>query len=253
MGKFVASLVRLRYRLIVFVSLIILCINCIDPYAPDIENFESLLVVDALLTDEDAANYVKLSRSSQIQGGYEAVRNAIVVITDDSGGIDTLVEVNSGEYWTDPSTFRGEVGKTYTLGIVTPDGEEYLSAPCLLYPVSEMDSLYYTYYEAIPEGYSDSYTGVNIYASTPAESASGYRRWTYDEWWKFRVPYPVIAEFVDDNVILDIEKQNEICWSHNPSKNINLHPKVRMTGPPSTNLYCFSQLNCQTGSRYSII
>jgi hypothetical protein len=30
--------------------------TCIDPYTPDLKSFESRLVVDALVTDEDKSN-----------------------------------------------------------------------------------------------------------------------------------------------------------------------------------------------------
>ena len=68
MGDFVANLARWRYKLILFVSLVVLCINCIDPYTPNIGKFRSLLVVDALITDEDAPNYVKLSWTTRVEG-----------------------------------------------------------------------------------------------------------------------------------------------------------------------------------------
>ena len=208
----------------------------------------------AVATDKDEASYVKLSMSSRKQGGYETVSNAIVVITDDSGGIDSLIEGNNGEYWTNPTIFKGEVGKSYTLSVVTPDGEEYRSSPCLMYPVTEMDSIYYEYYEAIPEGYSDSYTGINIYASTLSESVSGYRRWTYDEWWKFQIPYPVKAQWVNEGLILDVEPRNEICWSHNPSININLHTDSQddRTVLQQSVLFLPTQLSNRFQTRYYI-
>ena len=212
--------------MIVFVFLVVLCINCIDPYTPDIDSYKLLLVVDALITDEDAPNYVKLSWTSRVEGEYQKAGDALVVISDDSGNSVTLTEKQKGEYWTDPSTFRGEVGKSYTLSIVAENGEEYRSNSCLMYPATEIDSLYYAYYEAVPEGYLDPYEGINIYTSTPAESASGYRRWTYDEWWKFKVPYPSMVEYLSFGRVALIEPKNEICWSHNPSMNIDLHTDI---------------------------
>jgi hypothetical protein len=222
MGDFVANLARWRYKLILFVSLVVLCINCIDPYTPNIGKFRSLLVVDALITDEDAPNYVKLSWTTRVEGEDKRAGDALVVISDDSGNSVTLTEKEKGEYWTDPATFRGEVGKSYTLSVVAANGEEYRSNSCLMYPVNEIDSLYYTYHEAVPKGYLDYYEGVSIYADTPAESASGYRRWTYDEWWKFRIPYPIRARHLNYGRVTEIEPKNQICWSHKPSMDINV-------------------------------
>ncbi len=254
MRKVILSLARWRYRFIVFVSLIFLCINCIDPYTPNIDRFESLLVVDALITDEDGANYVKLTRSSQSQGEYESVGGAVVAVSDDSGNSVTLEEKLEGEYWTDPSTFRGEVGRSYVLSITTPDGDEYVSDPCLMYPATGIDSLYYGYYEAIPEGYSDSYGGVNIYIDTPSESASGYRRWIYDEWWKFKVPYPVSAEYINKALVVPVDVENEVCWSHVSSSNINVHRESAEDGSLLSEPIVFipSQLSSRFQIQYSI-
>jgi hypothetical protein len=234
MGNFETNFLRLRYRLIIFISLVVLCINCIDPYNFEIIFSKTYLVVDALITDEDAANYVKLSWSFHEEGEYMMVGGAVVVITDDTGNSVTLAEGENGEYWTDPSTFRGEVGRSYTLNIFTPNGDEYESSPCLMYPATVIDSLYYTYYEAVPDGYLDLYKGVNIYLDTPTESGSpGYRRWTYDEWWKFEIPYTFRAKcmgYWSASQILE----NKIGWSNNPSMEIDQYADIP-SGNPTLN------------------
>jgi len=214
----------------------------------------TILVVDALITDEDAPNYVKLSRSSQTQGLYTKVTGAVVIVSDDAGNSFTLTEKEAGEYWTDTLTFRGEVGKSYTLSITTLDGEEFISNSCLMYPATEIDSVYYDYFETIPEGYSDSYEGINIYVDTPAESASGYRRWIYDEWWKFRIPYPVYAEYVNQTTILPVNVENDVCWSHNSSSNINIHTENIEDGESlhKTLAFLSPQLTNRFQTQYSI-
>jgi biotin operon repressor len=226
MGKFVVIISRWRYKLIVFVSLALLCINCIDPFTYTIEGKESMLVVDALITDEDAANYVKLSWAPPLFGFNDKVYGATVIISDDSGNSVTLQEKQMGEYWTDPTTFRGEVGKSYTLTISTFNGDEYQSSSCMMYPAAEIDSLYYSYYESVPDGYLDYYKGVRIFAETPSESVSGFRRWTYDEWWKFSVPYASTVQYVGNNTVIDIKQRKETCWRHNASSDIELYAEI---------------------------
>ena len=58
--------IRKRWYKITFI-LVIACtlFTCIDPYTPDLKNFESRLVVDALVTDEDKSNYVILTRTTE--------------------------------------------------------------------------------------------------------------------------------------------------------------------------------------------
>lgn len=226
MGRFVVIISRWRHKLILFVFLAVICVDCIDPYYYDIDGLEPMMVVDALITDEDAPNYVKLSWAPPLSGWLDKVHGATVVISDDSGNSVTLEEKLWGEYWTDPTTFRGEVGESYTLSITTFDGDKYQSTPCLMYPVEEIDSLYYSYCESVPEGYLDYYKGVRVYAEAPSESVSGFRRWGYDEWWKFRVPYPSIVQYTGNNTVIDIEPKNEVCWRHVASSDILTYAEI---------------------------
>ena len=119
---------RKRHK-ITFV-LVIACtlFTCVDPYTPELKSFESLLVVDALVTDEDKSNYVILTRTIETtDDDPPRVTGATVVISDDLGNSTLLVEKSPGEYRTDSLAFRGAAGRTYTLSIETGSGEKYLS------------------------------------------------------------------------------------------------------------------------------
>ena len=61
-------------------------IECIDPFYPKLEKFQSLLVVDALLTDEDVPASVRLTRTTETRDeALPMVTGASVSITDDLG------------------------------------------------------------------------------------------------------------------------------------------------------------------------
>jgi len=247
------NILQWRFRLVVFISIVILCINCIDPYIPNLEKFESLLVVDALVTDEYGANYVKIARSSKKPNKFENVSGAQVYITDDLGVSTTLTENLEGEYWTDPALFRGEVGRSYALHIIA-DGEEYQSDPCLMYPSTEIDSLNFYYHEEIPTGYSEDYSGIEISIDSDPESVSGYRRWTYEEWWKFKVPYPAGYKYISEREIVPIETTNEVCYGHYISDEINVYVegmdfREKLSKPI---LFRASQLSYRFQIQYSI-
>ena len=58
----------MKKRSVLFPVILILSltlIKCIDPFYPKLEKFQSLLVVDALLTDEDVPAYVRLTRTTE--------------------------------------------------------------------------------------------------------------------------------------------------------------------------------------------
>src|SRR5674476_672484 len=58
----------MRKRSVILPVLLILSltlIKCIDPYYPKLEKYQSLLVVDALLTDEDLPASVRITRTTE--------------------------------------------------------------------------------------------------------------------------------------------------------------------------------------------
>jgi|WetSurMetagenome_2_1015567.scaffolds.fasta_scaffold53406_2 hypothetical protein len=195
--------------------------SCIAPYAIKIDNVKSLLVVDALLTDENASNYVVLTRTKN--SSFEEVEKetgAEVSITDDTGKKAILNETTEGVYKTDSLTFRGETGKTYTLNIKTIDGEEFKSDPCLLSPVKDIDSVYYGPYNEVID--AETHQGLRIYVDSEGESDCNFYRWTYDEWWKFSVPYPKKFNYVNDSTFTPCSQINQVCWSHHKSYDIDI-------------------------------
>jgi hypothetical protein len=193
--------------------------TCIDPFAPMINKFQSTLVVDALLTDEDASNSVVLSRTKKhADGNTEMVTGARVIISDDSGNSTTLKEIATGIYKTDSLSFRGIAGRAYTLNIKTSDGEEYNSDQCLMNPVLDIDSIYYKKDQQLAD--NEIKDGLRIYLDSKGSNDSEFYRWTYDEWWKIRVSNPKEYNYVNDSTFTQYLPRKEICWGHNRSDGI---------------------------------
>ena len=77
------------------------------------DGYESLLVVEGLITDENSSYSVKLSRSiGEQDASPEVISDARVYITDEMGGSVYLKSTGNGKYKTDSIQFRGIVGKT---------------------------------------------------------------------------------------------------------------------------------------------
>jgi hypothetical protein len=133
------------YKIILIAGIIGITLNtCIDPYVLNLEEYESLLVVDALITNEPVPYTVILSRTFQDQDTLpEMVSQAEVSVKDEEGKISFFTEKEKGIYKSDPDQFTGKIGKTYTLIIKTKEGLNYESEPCLLTGVSDIDSIYY--------------------------------------------------------------------------------------------------------------
>lgn len=209
-------------KALIFLFIICTLITCIDPYNPKLDKYESLIVVDGLLTDENASNTVTLSRSKKTADEEpQMVSGAVVMVKDDLGNSTTLFEKAEGVYKTDSLSFKGEVGRSYTLFIKTADGEEYESESCLMYPVTDIDSIYFARDEVAID--NETQKGISIYIDSRGESNSNYR-WTYEEWWKIYAPYPKRYNFVNDSTFTECSTINRTCWVNKKSNGINIRP-----------------------------
>ena len=219
---------RRRWHKITFV-LVTACslFTCIDPYTPDLKNFESLLVVDALVTDEDKSNYVILTRTIETSDEDPVrVTGATVIISDDLGNSTLLVEKSAGEYRTDSLTFRGITGRTYKLSIETESGDKYESDPSFMYPVPDIDSIYFSKDQLLSEETGEMVQGVSIFIDSHDESTSNYYRWSYEEWWKFQVPEPKMYNYINDSTIVPVDELKLTCWANKKSDVIDIENTV---------------------------
>lgn len=201
--------------------------TCIDPYTPDLKNFESLLVVDALVTDEDRSNYVILTRTFETSDDDPVrVTGATVIISDDLGYSTILEEKRAGEYRTDSLTFRGAIGRTYKLSIETESGEKYESDPSFMYPVPEIDSIYFSKDQLLSEETGEMIPGISIFIDSRDGTAGNYYRWSYEEWWKFQVPEPKMFNYINDSTIVPVAEIKKTCWANNKSDVIDIENTV---------------------------
>ena len=216
---------------VILLFMICTLVTCIDPFSPKLYNFKSLLVVDALLTDEYASNTVILSRTKETADAQpEMVSGALVIIKDDIGVSTTLIEKSEGIYKTDSLTFRGETGRSYSLYIKTADGNEYESGSCLMYPVQNIDSIYF-FKDQKMEG-NESKDGISICIDSGGESNKSYSRWTFEEWWKISVPCPKKYIYVNESTFIKCSTVKETCWGHNKSSEIIINSQETAFSQP---------------------
>jgi hypothetical protein len=85
---------------------------------------QSLLVIDAIVTDEPGPYYVKLTKSIGVTdvSKYPEVTNATVIMKDNFGQSDTLKYTSKGMYLT--NKLKGVIGHTYFLEVQL-NGKKY--------------------------------------------------------------------------------------------------------------------------------
>ena len=134
-----------------------------------------------------------------------------VTLIDDLYKTYPLTETEPGTYITDSASFRGTIGRIYTLEIRSNgiDGRVYQSYPMEMIPVPPIDSIYYEK-EKITD-YGDlliDQEGCHVYLNTSdPERKCNFFRWEYDETWEIRIPYSV---------------PNYVCWISAKSDQINI-------------------------------
>jgi hypothetical protein len=213
---------KTRIKAIIILLIIIAPCMCIDPYSPKLNGSQSFLVVEGLVTDENASCVVKITRTMQTGTSIpEKVSDASLFITDDTGNKIILNNSGNGLYKTDSTLFTGAAGETYALHILTENGNEYISEPCLMLPVPEIDSIYYVKDKEFTNNQSEIQEGIRIYLdSKEGDEINQYFRWEFEETWKFRVPMPKRYNYIDSATILPVDVVNEFCWKQQKSSEI---------------------------------
>jgi hypothetical protein len=197
-------------------TIFLITAGCIEKFTPNLHTTQYYLVASGLITDQPEVYTVKLFWS--ITPGEEAsvpITGCDVSVYDDLGHVYRFTEASDpGYYNSDTSSFRGEIGRKYTLHIETNNATSshysYESDPVEMKPVPPIDSVYYEKVlireKTASEGAQE---GSQIYLNTyDPEGKCRFFRWDYVETWKFIIPWEGVL--------------NKLCWVSENSKNINV-------------------------------
>lgn len=220
------------------ISVLVFC-TCIDPYTPRLSGYSSLLVVDGLITDMNNSYKIRISRTFQDQNSASTgVNDATVYISDDTEQKAYLKSIGEGIYKTDSIQFRGTIGRTYVLHIITNDGEEFQSEPCFMSSVADIDSLYFAKDHKLINSGTKSQEGLSIYLDSKNGDSDQYYRWAFNETWKFKVLNPKKFDFNPaDSAITTCPEIKEYCWKSKKSDDIlvystNIGQSTQIKGQP---------------------
>jgi len=127
-------------------SLLAILQSCVDPVELDEGSNESLLVIDGQIDLSENGGFVRITRTADLGSSIaEPVENAQVTIYDNLGNNISYAEVSEGLYEIPFSLFPVEVGRSYFLEIITPDGSRYQTRPEVLPPPSPIQDVYAEY------------------------------------------------------------------------------------------------------------
>lgn len=177
---------RLVKYIAIIISIMAFVQGCIDPYEVEVPPGEKRLVVEGRITNDEGPYSVIITYSgnysTKVNGISEFISGATVCIYDDQDNCAELYESSKGRYITDKWTFRGEIGRSYYLDIILPNGKHYQSKPEKMIQASEIDRVYFEY----NPGDEVNKQGFYVYmdAQDPADEHN-YYKWESISWWYY--------------------------------------------------------------------
>ncbi|WP_299529620.1 DUF4249 domain-containing protein [Ulvibacterium sp.] len=208
--------------------IVVLCsFGCTEPFEGTVDGFEDVLVIDAIITNENKRQEVRLTRSFRFdEEGPQAEENAVVTIEDGEGEQFVFREEEPGIYLSS-APFAAEMGKNYSLSITTTDGKSYRSDTMQLpAPSTTIDELYA---ERTTNDQGEEGMGIFVDTFDPSRQ-SNYYRYEYEETFKIIAPLwsPNDVVFIiqlSTGPVFEIilrEREERVCYGTNREKTIEI-------------------------------
>jgi hypothetical protein len=160
----------------VLVSSCIFLTACEKVIDIDLDNTEPRVVIEAAITDAEGPYPVYISKTSDYfePGKYPAISNGLVIISDDTGVVDTCIEIEPGFYQT--NKIEGKPDSYYSL-FVEAEGKTYTAETYMPEKV-ELDSITYMFTNAVSPESNDGYL-IKCQFVDPVKQDNYYRIKTY--------------------------------------------------------------------------
>ena len=170
---------KLTYRYLLIITLLI-TISCREEIELETATFESVLVVEATITNELKHQEIKISRTSVLEETDQIIENnATVFIEDNNQNIITFTQNLDGVYVSD-NEFQADTQHNYTLHITTTNGKNYQSNTTTLTPESTISNMH----AELVNG-----EDVTVFIDTNGtENNTQYYRYLWDETYKIVAP-----------------------------------------------------------------
>lgn len=201
---------------------------CVQSFEFESQEYEQLLVVDGLLTDELMQHEITLAYTRPVdQNVLIPTTEAQVVVESDCGEQFVYREEEFGLYRSEVA-FAGEAGTKYTLRITTSENNEYVSRPAMLQVAPPVDDITARYAELPSEILERNEPGIQFFmdADPGANGGGSFFRFDWSETAEVRVPYPSNWEVFGtcpDECSWELRSERvSICYETNESFGLTL-------------------------------
>lgn len=224
--KFKTKHIKHLYKKVFLVLFCISVSSCTEQYVFQSNTFESILVVQANITNELKTQEIKITRSYRLEEyGPPTEEGVNVYVTEDgSKSYEFEFEKVTGLY-VSKAPFQAVPEKSYQLHFTTKEGKSYSSSIETLTPVNEINVE--PKIETI-----DGEKGVQIRVTSFDPSAKSlFYRYEYDETYKIVAPdwkpnKLIVAPFTTngfpDFIVVPREEETRVCFTTKKSDNLIL-------------------------------
>lgn len=190
------------FRFMAYLCLLAGLMSCVEEIELNTENFESLLVIEANITNEMKPQEVNISRTFRFEEEEPAkVSNATVILLADGLEFADFLETTPGKYVSN-FAFAAQENVKYSLRVQTQSGKNYVSTTSELVGTAEIDAI-------SAEASEDSLgnPGVSVLISSSTSSANGnYYKYEYAETYKIIAPF-----WRSDDLVPEENQEIETC------------------------------------------
>ena len=241
--------------------LIILCLvmiaGCRQPFIPPMDDYESSLVVDGMISNEPGPYTINLSKSQPLdQDSLIPYPGCRVTILENSGNSEVLTEVGEGIYQTSSGGIQGEVGHAYRITIETPGGDSYETDYVKIRQPVEIDTVYgeadNPKFNAWPEGLP----GIRFYIDTrPADEDSTFFLWKLIETYEYTADFMISVVYQDYRFQPFPSDSLYRCWHTRPIREIHVSQTSGLSEPKLSRhpLHFVGTDNKKLTNRYSLL
>ncbi|CAN5465520.1 hypothetical protein BH09BAC4_BH09BAC4_12300 [soil metagenome] len=168
-------------QFIIYSFILIAFAACIDQVQLPVRTEEPRLVVEGQITNEAPPYTIRLTYTGNYGNGGQNpddqyVKEAQVSLSDDQGRLVRFRSVGQGLYQTADSTFRGQVGRAYSLSIVLSTGKRYVSRAEQMPAVPVIDSVSGTLVKT--GNFANPYAFAYAVNTRDPAAEKNYYRWT---------------------------------------------------------------------------
>jgi len=251
---------RIRLTNIVSLLAMISFISCEEKYWPDLgRQYESILVVDGMISNEPGPYIIKLSLSSPVGGDISDYLPALgyqVSIKDDHGNAENLYELNPGIFSTSANGIQGHVGRKYMLELTSASGTIYQTDYELLRQPTVIESVFTNLEYQQSDDLNYDIAGYQFYLNTAlAAEDTSYYFWDMTATYKYQADLKI--RFVFDGNLRPFYNSDSlrICYKTQIIKEIFTYTTAGLAAPVLTNfpLHYVSTQTRELSFRYSLL